>query len=301
MKKMFYKNKKNIEFQVGIFITIALIIVVVGYSWFTGFLEKKNYSTILVKFDQIGNIETGSPVSILGVKKGKVKNIRLIEDGVVLELHVRLDFPLKKGTEFVIHETDIMGGVQIEILPGNEEQNIDLSTIMNGNKSFGISDLVIQLSNVTFEIRNVLELFDPEFDAPDKIRSVITETNSLLNKMNRLIDTNSDDLHKMIVDLQNASENVSRLVNNNEEKITTSVSALGRILKDVELKLSEVNSIISDLSEFSGKINSENGTVNQLIQNKSLYDNLVKSTASLDSLLIDIKKNPKKYFQVKVF
>jgi len=52
---------------------------------------------------------------------------------------------------------------------------------------------------------------------------------------------------------------------------------------------------------MSKKINSSEGSLGLLINNKSLYDNLDKSTKELSELITDIKKNPKKYFEVSVF
>jgi phospholipid/cholesterol/gamma-HCH transport system substrate-binding protein len=43
------------------------------------------------------------------------------------------------------------------------------------------------------------------------------------------------------------------------------------------------------------------GTAAKLLNDEQLYQNLVNLTRSLDSLSTDIKKNPGRYVQVKVF
>ena len=56
-----------------------------------------------------------------------------------------------------------------------------------------------------------------------------------------------------------------------------------------------------NIQAITEKILQEDNSLNKLITEKELYENLLKATANLDSLLKDIKKNPKKYFQIKVF
>ena len=141
----FYQDKKSAEFKVGLFTLLAIIILVLGYSWFMEVMENRKYIEIKVKFSNAGNIEKGSAVSILGVKKGRVKDISIESDGVTLNLQAELDFPLKKGTEFFIIETDIMGDVQVEIIPGQDNEMLDLSLVHYGFRNQGISGFVSQL------------------------------------------------------------------------------------------------------------------------------------------------------------
>jgi phospholipid/cholesterol/gamma-HCH transport system substrate-binding protein len=49
------------------------------------------------------------------------------------------------------------------------------------------------------------------------------------------------------------------------------------------------------------QINSRKGTMGKLIYDEKLYDNLTKAAASLDTLLVDFRKNPGKYVKVSVF
>jgi len=59
--------------------------------------------------------------------------------------------------------------------------------------------------------------------------------------------------------------------------------------------------IVKNFRDLSTKLVEEDSSFNKIITEKELYEKLLKSAVSLDSLLIDIKKNPGKYFKVKVF
>ena len=65
--------------------------------------------------------------------------------------------------------------------------------------------------------------------------------------------------------------------------------------------MTDINTSLEALSATLNKINKGNGNLGLLINDDKLYYNLEKSTKSLDSLINDIKANPKRYINVSVF
>jgi phospholipid/cholesterol/gamma-HCH transport system substrate-binding protein len=52
---------------------------------------------------------------------------------------------------------------------------------------------------------------------------------------------------------------------------------------------------------MTSKINSKDGSLGLLINDKALYNNLQNSVRSLNILLDDIRVNPKRYVSISVF
>ncbi|MDE6402819.1 MAG: MCE family protein, partial [Muribaculaceae bacterium] len=67
-----------------------------------------------------------------------------------------------------------------------------------------------------------------------------------------------------------------------------------------ETTLKNVESISVQLKELTTALNSDESSVGQLLHDPNLYNNLNNAAASLDSLLIDVKKNPKRYISIKL-
>ena len=297
----FHQNKKNIEFRVGFFSIIAILILAISYSWFTGVIENRKYTTVKVHFENAGNLEIGSNVTINGVKKGRVKNLQVSSDGVVVHLLVELDFPMQEGTEFYILESNLMGDVLIEIIPGKGKGILDLEEIQTGEKSYGLTKLVVELSEVVNGLESMMNGIYDNDGFLQNLRAVVDTSLVIVSKISSSYNRNSKEVEKLIANTSAISENLARLISENEENVTETITQTADVVKEIKATLTEMEKASSNIQAITEKILQEDNSLNKLITEKELYENLLNATANLDSLLKDIKKNPKKYFKIKVF
>ena len=65
--------------------------------------------------------------------------------------------------------------------------------------------------------------------------------------------------------------------------------------------MDKVNASMTEFNDIVSKINRGEGTIGLLIHDEALYRNLESSAKQLDSLLLDIRQNPRRYINVSVF
>ena len=89
-----------------------------------------------------------------------------------------------------------------------------------------------------------------------------------------------------------------KMVNN----LNAGKGTAGKLLTDDQL-YKQVNAIMAKLTTVVDKLNSGQGTLGQLLVNPQLYDSLNGTTREMQSLLVDMHKNPKKFLtiQLKLF
>jgi phospholipid/cholesterol/gamma-HCH transport system substrate-binding protein len=95
-------------------------------------------------------------------------------------------------------------------------------------------------------------------------------------------------------------------LNENKGNISTIIENF-KVISD-SLSKSEIpgtfaraNKVLDDMQAVLNKVNSGEGTIGMLINDDSLYLELNRSATALDSLLNDIKKNPKRYVRFSLF
>ncbi len=296
----FYQNKKNTEFKVGLFTIMAIFIFIASYMWFTEALQSKNMTIVKVKFHNAGNIEVGSSVTVSGVKKGRVKKIEVAQDGVVIDMQVKIDFSLKQGTQFSVIESNLMGDVQVEIIPSTIGEELDLSLIQNGEKRYGLMKLVSELSSVVVDFQMIIDKIAGDGNFVMQLDSVIDTTQMVIGKINKSLDKNTEEFEKLIQNANQLTAKLNKLVTTNEESISNSLERSSEVIASVNSTLDDIKDTSTSIRKITDKMQNEKNTINKLMNDEALYENLMRSSARLDSLLKDIKDNPKRYFNIKI-
>ncbi|MCD4820261.1 MAG: MlaD family protein [Candidatus Cloacimonetes bacterium] len=297
----YYQDKKKIEFQVGIFSILALIILFFSYSWLGDFFQQKNYQTFFVRFSNIQSLQKGSPVTILGVKKGKVNSFEVSQDGVVLEIFLDKDFILKNGTKFYILETNIMGDTALDIVPGKSDVKLDTSILLESESVFSISSLLQIVSTLATDLQNITSVFAPEYNFFENLNGLIDSSKVMISQVNNTLSINSENVTSLIQNLSEVSSDFKKMIKQNEESVSNSVKLTQESFAMIKNNLIAIESITRDFKKFSTDLVENDNNVNSFLKDKEFYDKLLKTSTDLDSLILDIRKNPKRYFQIKVF
>ena len=296
----FYQNKKSTEFKVGLFTIIAIIVLTASYMWFTEALQSKNMTIVKVKFHNAGNIEVGSSVTVSGVKKGRVKKIEVAPDGVIIDLQVKIDFPLREGTQFSVIESNLMGDVQVEIIPSFDGENLDLTQVQSGEKRYGLMKLVSELSSVVVDFQTIMDRIAGDENFVMQIDSVIDTTQMVINKINRSLDKNTEEFERLITNANQLTAKLNKLITTNEESISNSIERSSEVIASINSTLDDIKETSKSIRNITEKMQSDKSSINKLMSEDVLYENLMRSSARLDSLLKDIKDNPKRYFNIKI-
>jgi phospholipid/cholesterol/gamma-HCH transport system substrate-binding protein len=100
-----------------------------------------------------------------------------------------------------------------------------------------------------------------------------------------------DDVHKTIAEIHT-------LING----VNSGKGTAGKLLNDDQLSI-QLNSLVAKLNSTVDRINSGRGTLGQLVANPQLYDTLNSATREMQSLMKDMRANPKKFLtiQLKLF
>ena len=122
-----------------------------------------------------------------------------------------------------------------------------------------------------------------------------------LASMTRKINAGEGSLGKLLKDEDFAKSLTS--ATGNFDKITGGLErgegSMGKLLKD-EALYKRLDAVTTRLDTLLARLNDGQGTAGQLLQDKKLYENMNGAVADMRSLLTEIKKDPKKYLNVKV-
>ena len=113
----------------------------------------------------------------------------------------------------------------------------------------------------------------------DNVDGTMANVNAITRKADRMMDRQ---LPQLIDTIQLAMNEIHRIADNLAEA-------------DLKATVGRVDSAVDEVQKLIAAANSQDGTVGKLLNDKSLYDDINHTVNSADSLLIDLKANPKRY------
>jgi phospholipid/cholesterol/gamma-HCH transport system substrate-binding protein len=314
------KMKLSKELKTGILVTITIAVFVYGFNFLKGkdiFYSRDIYYAV---YPRISGIVEANPVQVNGFKVGRIKKIELMNGTGHLLVTIAIsdqNLRVTKGTVAKIVSSDLLGAKAIELIIGNSN---DLA--MDGDTLIAESDQSLQQSveGAIKPLKDKTEKLISSIDSIITVAQALFDKNTIENLSKSFsnikhtletFDRTSMRLDTMIASEKNKLsvifskvESISTNLANNNDKITSAIknfSAISDTLAKANLAqtIEKANSALSSVSVVMDKINKGQGTAGMLVNDEKLYKNLNSASASMDSLLKDLKDHPKKYIPFK--
>jgi phospholipid/cholesterol/gamma-HCH transport system substrate-binding protein len=296
-------NKARKEVIIGSLVLLAIAILFLGIEYLKGVNVFKPSNYYSASYTNVAGLQVSAPVSLNGFKVGQVSDINYEYDNpghVLVEFSLDKELRLPVGTTAVI-EMDLLGTATVVLHMADNKDFYPVGTKLQGETAAGMLDGV-------------------SGDLMPKINSILPKVDTLLVNINALVanpalQTSVTRLDDITFQLDNTMRSINGTVAQlqpvvgNFKGITNNVNTLTSDLAEVsgQLKTLPLDSLVNNLmvvsdnlKQLSAQLDSPNSTLGALTHDRQLYDNLNAASASLDSLLIDVKRNPKRYISIKL-
>ena len=115
--------KRSNEFLVGLAVLVALAGITAAALWLSDTTLGKQEEVYTARFRTVGGLGVGAPVTLRGVKVGRVQQIRLAEDNwVEADLKVRTDIGLPVRPAVIAASSSLFGEWEAAIVSGDVPQ-----------------------------------------------------------------------------------------------------------------------------------------------------------------------------------
>ena len=278
MKKIFSK-----EFIIGLCVIVALVILFFGIDYLKGINLFRPANFYYASYSNVAGLTVAAPVNVDGFKVGQVREVTFdYENPGKIKVLLALDSKLKIPEDsYAALESGLLDGAYVTIHLGKSSKMIEVG----GDVPTQITpDLMSAVSN----------------DLLPSVASILPKVDSLLANLNRVVADPA--LLQSVERLDGISANLLAMSGSLKTSMGRQVPAIlnnaGRIT--TQSTMSNVESVTGNLVAFSEKLNSSKGTLGKLMNDPELYDQLSRVSADVDSLIVDIKKNPKRYISIKL-
>lgn len=297
------KFKHSKEFTIGLCVIAALAIMYFGIEYLKGNNVFKPANYYYTSYNNVTGLAKSAPVLINGFKVGLVRDITYDYDkpgNINVEMSLEKGLHLPNDTKAVL-TTDMLGTSSIELSLGTSSEFYNIGDKIAGVRAESLmsgvtEDILPSVSKVIPKIDSLITSLNALASDPALKQSLGSLENTMTN-----LEATSEKLSKVMGTIPSIANDASTTMNNVKE-ISSNLNTFSAQLKDIPLDstMTNVMKTSESLKELMARLNSHDSSLGMLLNDDELYRNLNNASASLDSLLRDVKKNPKRYISIKL-
>jgi phospholipid/cholesterol/gamma-HCH transport system substrate-binding protein len=299
--------KRRDEVLVGIFLTVAVAIALLGTLWLVRGGLSSGYP-LYARFAWGQNLKPGQPVLLAGVNVGAVADVTLRDDGFLdVVLRVNDDVKVPKNSVASVKPVGIFGDAAIALTPKGPSPvsysagdtvpvgpaDTDIQAIMNRVDSIGatVQTMTKAINADLVASGGIKDMRRSLANAAELTRSAARlslQLNSIAAEQNRNLTATMASLRRAVSAVDSAK------IDSTMRNFQTSSATLTRIASNLDSTSRHANDIIAGLERGEG-------TAGKLLKDTLLYRDLRGLVTQADSVMADLKKNPKKYINLRIF
>jgi phospholipid/cholesterol/gamma-HCH transport system substrate-binding protein len=334
-------ERRTNDFLVGASVIGVLALLIAGILWLKQSDIGGRTREVVARTRDVGGVALGNPVVIRGVRAGRVESIALGERGwVVLTMSINKSIPLPSDPVVLLVAASLFGEWQATVtdgsgVPADRELRAAIAEARTTGDTLAgavlpdIAQLTSVAGRIAGDVAQVANRVQVAFDdaAAREMRESIRNFAVLSNELARTVrvqsrnlDRISGEVHESVQSVSDAAATVDRIASRVDsatgkgelEAIVKSAQEASRALVDATNRLrtmtesvdrtqAKLSVAVSRADSVFNKVNSGQGSLGLLVNDPKLYRNSDSLVTELRSLVSDVRQNPKRYINVRIF
>jgi phospholipid/cholesterol/gamma-HCH transport system substrate-binding protein len=290
--------RRRDEVLVGLFTLAAAAVLIVGTLWLIRGGLSRGYP-LYTRFAWGAGLKQGQPVLFSGVDIGYVDKVELLKNGglvTTLRIYRKQQVPI--GTVATIRPNGIFGDVLVALQAEKptDQMHAPGDTIPSGPEGTQLSDVVTRIDSVGQALLKLTRSMQKELVDDHSIadlRRAVNAARSMFGSLERVVQQQSAELTTTQESLRRMASAVdSAQIDSTMRAIRTAATATSVMMDSLRTTTDRLDGLIA-------KIESGNGSAARFLNDPGLYDDARRTVQRLDSLVSDIKANPKRYLSFR--
>jgi phospholipid/cholesterol/gamma-HCH transport system substrate-binding protein len=280
------------EFKIGLTVLLAFAILITSILWGKQFYFTTGTYTVDVRFQDIAGLDQGVSVLVNGVHRGKVSDLILLREGVIVRLAIQKSVVLYNDARFEIVSPELMGGKVVNVFPGISGEQPPDGFIFVGKVGGDMNELMRRSADLVNDVKSLLVALEMTAENINKTAGDPRLQEALLSSVRNFDESSQRTLEFLTLNEGKLTEVMDNLVVSTEairELVENRADDIHEAVIDFDLFVSQLNELAYKLDQVVTKLQSEDGTLGILLNDDDLAVTLERTLVDLDSLVRQIK------------
>jgi phospholipid/cholesterol/gamma-HCH transport system substrate-binding protein len=297
--------KRRDEVTVGILITVAVIVLVLGTLWLVRGGLKSGYP-LHTRFAWGQNLKQGQPVLLAGVSVGYIGDVSLRREGYLdVMLKIQDKYSIPKGSKATVKAIGIFGDVAVALIPPLPVPTSSYSpgdTVPPGTPAADVDQIMSRVDSIGRQVSVLMSALQQQIVAAGTLKDInraVASTAALSAQLQGVVSTQNRNLTETMAAFRSSATHLSNIADSAE--IAATLSNVRQTSENARRLSASLDSTNAEIQKLVTQARTGNGTVGKFMSDSLLYTDARRLLFTLDSLVTDIKANPRKYINLSIF
>jgi phospholipid/cholesterol/gamma-HCH transport system substrate-binding protein len=282
------------EVRVGVTLTVAGLLLVVGILWLGGFSLGESRYGFSIMFTEVSGLVAGDKVTVAGLHAGDILSLTLAPFGkVIAEVEVDSDIRIPIDSRISVASYGLIGAKVISVIPGGSDAYIEEGTVVQGVYEKGLGDVVHQMGKALTGIQDVLKAADEiltDQEGKDLVKEALVNANAA-----------SFDLRQATADLSVMATELRAFVSEKKDPAGEAIDAMESAIVGFAEVTGELKHISVSLDSIVRRVEGGEGTLGKLINEDEAHDEFLAAIKEVRELVAEIRDDPKSFIKFTLF
>ncbi len=302
------------ETKVGALTAIAITVLILGFNFLKGKDLTTRGTTLYAVFPNVEGLAVSNPIIIQGLQVGKVAALKEKDknlSGIVVTLTITKDINIPENSVATI-SSELLGTTSVKIHLGQGQLIAKSGDTLRSERGIGLVDrfqsrldpAIENINKTVSSLDELIQKFNTILDpnTRNNLQTIIANLATSTKSLSKLVDAESGSLAKSLESVESITMTVKRNSGKIDSTFTNLEKASGKLANaDLEGAITSLKNNMDKLEGVIGKMQTKDGTLGALLNDRQLYDEIRKTNRSLNILLDDFRVNPKRYVNISVF
>jgi phospholipid/cholesterol/gamma-HCH transport system substrate-binding protein len=290
--------KRRDEVTVGILITVAVTILVLGTLWLVRGQLKRGYP-LFASFTWGHSLKQGQSVVLAGVTVGYVAGVRLNPGGTLdVDLVVNNKYQIPKTAVAEVFPVGIFGDVIVALRatkPGTEFFSAGDTIPSRLAGGGGLDALMARGDTMATSLGRITKTLEAELitgRAISELHDAIRGMSKLVSQIQGVVETQDKNVTATLATVRTAVDSAE--IGRTSLQVRTTAASVDSLAQ-------RMSSLSTQLQAILARLERGEGSAGMLMRDSSMYVDTRRLIQRMDSLMADFQKNPRKYIKLSIF
>jgi phospholipid/cholesterol/gamma-HCH transport system substrate-binding protein len=233
-----------------------------------------------------------------GVNIGRVHQFDLSSGGVVITLEIEGRWEIPDDSRTSLGSLDLLGGRTVRVVRGRSDTPIQPGGILPGESVEGVLGMADVIGN---EARQTMERIRALMadTAVTSVHASIAELEEVLSDLSEITEGQRTELSSLSASLGRSAGRVEELAM--REELDRSLARADSTLAWLQSASGSLAEASTSLAVILDRVERGEGTLGRLSGDETLYESLDAALEEIAQLARDLRENPRRYVNLRIF